>query len=34
MFTLPGSNTKEFHVTLEYAKQELEKSKFNLLKVA
>lgn len=34
MFELPGSNTKEFHVTLAYAKQQFENSKMNLLKVA
>jgi ATP-dependent Clp protease ATP-binding subunit ClpX len=34
MFDLPGSNTKELHVTLEYAQHHLDKSKLNLLKVA
>jgi ATP-dependent Clp protease ATP-binding subunit ClpX len=34
MFDLPGSDTKELHVTLEYAQHHLDKSKLNLLKVA
>lgn len=34
MFTLPGMNKKEFHLTLEYAKKQFDKSKMNTLKVA
>ncbi len=34
MFELPGSNVKDFHVTMEYATRQLNKSKMNLLKVA
>lgn len=34
MFQLPGSDTKEFHVTLSYAEQQFDKSKMGLLKVA
>jgi ATP-dependent Clp protease ATP-binding subunit ClpX len=34
MFELPGSDTKEFHVTPEYAKEQFNKSKMNMLKVA
>ena len=34
MFELPGTATKEFRVTLEYAKRQFDKSKMNLLKVA
>ncbi len=34
MFELPGTDTKEFHVTLDYAKQMFDKSKMSALKVA
>ncbi|MGI8950407.1 MAG: ATP-dependent Clp protease ATP-binding subunit ClpX [Chitinophagaceae bacterium] len=34
MFELPGTNVKEVHVTLDYAKQQFNKSKMSLLKVA
>jgi ATP-dependent Clp protease ATP-binding subunit ClpX len=34
MFELPGTDIKEFHVTLDYAKQMFDKSKLNALKVA
>lgn len=34
MFELPGTNTKEFHVTLDYANQQFDKSKMSLMKVA
>src|SRR4051794_23678909 len=34
MFELPGSNTKDFHVTSEYAMRQFNKSKMNMLKVA
>jgi ATP-dependent Clp protease ATP-binding subunit ClpX len=34
MFELPGTNTKELHVTLDYAEQMFNKSKVSLLKVA
>jgi ATP-dependent Clp protease ATP-binding subunit ClpX len=34
MYELPSSNTKQFHLTLEYAERKFDKSKFNLLKVA
>jgi ATP-dependent Clp protease ATP-binding subunit ClpX len=34
MFELPGSDTKEFHVTMSYAEQQFDKSKMGLLKVA
>ncbi|MBM3441995.1 MAG: ATP-dependent Clp protease ATP-binding subunit ClpX [Bacteroidetes bacterium] len=34
MFELPGSKTKSFHLTLEYARHKFDKSKMNLLKVA
>lgn len=34
MFELPGTATKEFKVTLEYAKRQFDKSKMNLLSVA
>ncbi len=34
MFEMPGSNIKEMHVTLDYAKHQFSKSKMNLLKVA
>ena len=34
MFELPGSGTREFRVTLEYAQKQFSKSKMNLLKVA
>src|SRR3954465_9191038 len=34
MFELPGTNVKDFHVTMEYATRQLNKSKMNLLKVA
>ena len=34
MFELPGSATKEFRVTLDYARKQFDKSKMNLLKVA
>ena len=34
MFELPGTNTKEFHVTLEYAENMFKKSKLSTLKVA
>jgi ATP-dependent Clp protease ATP-binding subunit ClpX len=34
MFDLPDTNTKEFHVTLDYAKHQFNKSKMNMLKVA
>jgi ATP-dependent Clp protease ATP-binding subunit ClpX len=34
MFELPGTDTKEFHVTLDYAKQMFDKSKLSALKVA
>jgi len=34
MFELPGSATKELHVTLDYAEQMFNKSKVSLLKVA
>ncbi|MFN4007905.1 MAG: ATP-dependent Clp protease ATP-binding subunit ClpX [Chitinophagaceae bacterium] len=34
MFELPGTDTKALHVTLPYAKEQLEKSKLGLLKVA
>ncbi|MDB5231331.1 MAG: clpX [Chitinophagaceae bacterium] len=34
MFTLPGTDTKEFHLSLEYAEQQFGRSRLNLLKVA
>ena len=34
MFELPGTSTKEFHVTLEYAENMFKKSKLSTLKVA
>lgn len=34
MFELPGTDTKEFHVSLDYAKQMFDKSKISTLKVA
>jgi ATP-dependent Clp protease ATP-binding subunit ClpX len=34
MFELPGSDTKEFHVTMSYAMQQFDKSKMGMLKVA
>jgi len=34
MFDLPGTDTKEFNVTLDYAKQMFDKSKLSSLKVA
>ena len=34
MFELPGTDTKEFHITLDYAKQMFDKSKLSALKVA
>ncbi len=34
MFELPGTDIKEFHVTLDYAKQMFDKSKLSALKVA
>src|SRR6478752_196809 len=34
MFEMPGTNTKDFHVTLEYATKKFDKSKLNKLKVA
>jgi len=34
MFDLPGTDTKLFHVTLDYAKQMFDKSKISALKVA
>ena len=34
MFELPGTNEKEFHLTLEYSKSMFEKSKISMLKVA
>jgi len=34
MFELPGTDTKEFHVTLDYAKNMFHKSKISALKVA
>lgn len=34
MFELPSTDTKTFHLDLEYAKQKFDKSKINLLKVA
>src|SRR3954468_320702 len=34
MFEMPGSNVKDFHVTLEYATRQFNKSKMNMLKVA
>lgn len=34
MFELPGTDTKEFHVTLDYSKQMFDKSKLSALKVA
>ena len=34
MFELPGTDTKEFHVTLDYAKNMFDKSKISALKVA
>lgn len=34
MFDMPGSGTKEFHVTLDYATQQFGKSKMSMLKVA
>jgi len=34
MFELPGTDTKEFHVSLDYAKQMFDKSKLSALKVA
>ena len=34
MFELPGTDTKEFHVTLAYAKNMFDKSKISALKVA
>jgi len=34
MFELPSGNTKEFEVTLDYAKNKIGGSKFNLLQVA
>ncbi len=34
MFDLPGTTTKEFHVTLDYAMHQFNKSKLSMLKVA
>jgi hypothetical protein len=34
MYELPGTDIKEFEVTLNYAKQMFDKSKLNTLKVA
>jgi ATP-dependent Clp protease ATP-binding subunit ClpX len=34
MFDLPGTSTKEFHVTLDYAMHQFNKSKLSMLKVA
>ena len=34
MFDLPGTDIKEFHVTLDYAKKMFDKSKLNALKAA
>ena len=34
MFELPGTDTKEFNVDLDYAERMFDKSKMNLLKVA
>ena len=34
MFELPGTDTKEFHVSVDYAKQMFDKSKLSALKVA
>jgi ATP-dependent Clp protease ATP-binding subunit ClpX len=34
MYELPSSDTKEFHLTLEYALQKFNKAKLNILKVA
>jgi hypothetical protein len=34
MFELPGTDTKEFHVTLDYAINMFNKSKISALKVA
>lgn len=34
MFDLPGSDVKQFHLTLDYAMHKFDKSKLNMLKVA
>jgi ATP-dependent Clp protease ATP-binding subunit ClpX len=34
MFDLPGTDTKKFHLTLEYAQRNFEKSTLSILKVA
>jgi ATP-dependent Clp protease ATP-binding subunit ClpX len=34
MFDLPGTDTKQFHLTLEYAQRKFDKSSLSLLKVA
>lgn len=34
MFDMPGTNAKEFHVTLDYAMHQFNKSKLSMLKVA
>jgi ATP-dependent Clp protease ATP-binding subunit ClpX len=34
MFDLPGSDEKQFHLTLDYAMHKFDKSKLGLLKVA
>ncbi|MFY7880270.1 MAG: ATP-dependent Clp protease ATP-binding subunit ClpX [Lacibacter sp.] len=34
MFDLPGTDTKQFHLTLDYAKHKFDKSRLNMLKVA
>ena len=34
MFDLPGTDAKQFHLTLDYAKHKFDKSRLNMLKVA
>ena len=34
MFEMPGSEVKTFHITLDYATRQFDKSKMNMLKVA
>jgi ATP-dependent Clp protease ATP-binding subunit ClpX len=34
MFELPGSNTRDLRVTVDYARRQFDKSKMNLMKVA
>jgi ATP-dependent Clp protease ATP-binding subunit ClpX len=34
MFELPSAQVKEFHLTLEYARQKFDHARLNILKVA